>query len=252
MAETTRADVCVLACADAWRGDGEVVASAIGIVPMLGARLAKATFEPDLVVTDGEALAVSSRLPVSGPAGEKTVEGWLPFRHFFDIVWSGRRHVMMGATQLDRQGNQNIACIGPWERPKAQLLGVRGAPGNTVNHPTSYWVPNHSPRVFVEQVDFVSGLGADRARTAGGFVAANHHLRRVITNLCVMDFDTPDRTIRVRSVHPGVALDDVLAQTGFEIAVADEVDETPVPTDAELAEIEALDPEGVRHREIRA
>ncbi len=85
----------------------------------------------------------------------------------FDIVWSGKRHVMMGATQIDRFGNQNIACIGPWAKPKAQLLGVRGAPGNTVNHPTSYWVPQHGPRVFVEQVDCVSGVGYDRAAAAG-------------------------------------------------------------------------------------
>ena len=56
---------------------------------------------------------------------------------------------MMGAAQIDQLGNENISCIGPWDRPKAQLLGVRGAPGNTVNHATSYWVPRHSPRVFV-------------------------------------------------------------------------------------------------------
>ena len=91
----------------------------------------------------------------------------MPFGKMFDIVWSGKRHVMMGATQVDRFGNQNIACIGPWAKPKAQLLGVRGAPGNTVNHPTSYWVPQHSPRVFVEQVDCVSGVGYDRAAAAG-------------------------------------------------------------------------------------
>ena len=66
---------------------------------------------------------------------------------------------MMGASQLDRYGNQNISCIGDWARPKSQLLGVRGAPGNTINHPTSYWVPRHSPRVFVERVDMVSGIG---------------------------------------------------------------------------------------------
>ena len=75
---------------------------------------------------------------------------------------------MMGATQIDRYGNQNIACIGDFEKPKAQLLGMRGAPGNTINHPTSYWVPNHSPKVFVEKVDVVSGgLGYDRAAALG-------------------------------------------------------------------------------------
>ena len=73
---------------------------------------------------------------------------------------------MMGATQIDRFGNQNIACIGPWAQPKSQLLGVRGAPGNTVNHPTSYWIPKHDLRSFVEKVDCVSGVGYDRAAAA--------------------------------------------------------------------------------------
>ena len=54
----------------------------------------------------------------------------------FDWVWWGRRHVMMGATQVDRYGNQNIAAIGDYAKPKVQLLGYRGAPGNTINDTT--------------------------------------------------------------------------------------------------------------------
>ena len=123
-----------------------MLASPIGTIPTIGARLAALTFEPDLVYGDGDAVAARRRRSrwARRPTREKVVEAWLPFGKLFDIVWSGRRHVMMGATQIDRFGNQNIACIGPWAKPKAQLLGVRGAPGNTVNHPTSYWVPVHS------------------------------------------------------------------------------------------------------------
>src|SRR5579864_4738655 len=146
-----RADVCALAIAEAFRGDGEIFASGMGTLPMLGARLAHATFEPDLLVSDGEAFFVAGDLPLG--AVDKVVEGWIPFRSVFDTLWAGRRHVVMGASQLDAEGNQNIANIGPWERPRAQLLGVRGAPGNTANHATSYWVPNHNARVFVETVD---------------------------------------------------------------------------------------------------
>src|SRR3954469_18237654 len=143
-AEFTLDELCVVACAEAWRGDGEILASPIGLIPQLGARLARATFAPDLLLTDGVASLVDAR-------GQ--VEGWLPYRAVFDLVWSGRRHVMMGASQIDRFGNQNISCIGDFAKPTNQLLGVRGAPGNTVNHPTSYWVPKHSTRVFVEKVD---------------------------------------------------------------------------------------------------
>jgi acyl CoA:acetate/3-ketoacid CoA transferase beta subunit len=216
---------------------------------MLGARLARACLEPDLLVSDGEALFVAGDLPLGAPP--EVVEGWIPFRSVFDTLWAGRRHVMMGASQLDRWGNQNIANIGPWAKPKAQLLGVRGAPGNTANHTTSYWVPNHSRRVFVEAVDMVSGLGYERAASVGGFVAAHHELRRVVTNLCVLDFESPDHRMRLRSVHPGVSVEDVVAATGFELTMpADGVPASRAPTDDELTVLDALDPTGARRAEV--
>ena len=108
----TRADVCVVACAEAFRGDGEILASPIGVVPTLGARLAALTFEPDLVYSDGDAAQLGAPISVNAsPQEPRVIEAWLPFARMFDIVWSGRRHVMMGATQIDRFGNQNIACI---------------------------------------------------------------------------------------------------------------------------------------------
>jgi acyl CoA:acetate/3-ketoacid CoA transferase beta subunit len=228
MSDATRVEICIGAIADAFVGDGEIMASAMGAVPSIGARLARLTSAPDLLITDGEATFVD----VDGRA-----EGWMPFRSVFDTLWSGRRHVMMGASQIDRFGNQNIACIGDWERPKAQLLGVRGAPGNTINHTTSYWIPNHSPRVFVERVDFVSGLGWDRGAA---------EIRVVVSNLGVFDFDTPDNSMRVRSFHPGVTVDDIVANTGFELHTADAV-QTRVPDAEELRVLrDVLDPAGAR------
>lgn len=235
----TRAEVCVAACGDAWRDDGEILASPMGTIPRLGALLARATFSPDLLVTDGEAYLV---------AADGSIEGWLPFRSVFDIVAAGRRHVMMGASQLDRFGNQNISAVGDWRAPKAQLLGARGAPGNTVNHVTSYWVPNHSPRVFVDRVDFVSGVGFDRAQgEAGRF----HSLRVVVTNLAVLDFDTPQHTLRLRSTHPGVTVEEVVAATGFDLDMPDPVPQTRLPSETELALIRhTLDPQDLRSREV--
>ncbi|WP_328478028.1 CoA-transferase [Actinoplanes sp. NBC_00393] len=229
----TRADVCVVACAEAWRGDGAILASHAGLIPKLGARLAQLTFSPDLLVTDGEATLLR----------DEQVEGWLPYRAVFTMVAAGTRHVMMGASQLDRYGNQNISCIGDWSRPKSQLLGVRGAPGNTVNHPTSYWVPRHSPRVFVEHVDMVSGVGHDRGA---------YEIRVVVTNLAVLDFATPERSMRLRSVHPGVTVPEVVAATGFPLTVPDEVPSTREPTAEELSLLSNhLDPDGLREKELR-
>lgn len=231
-AAVSRAEVCVLACAEAWRGDGAILASPMGVIPGLGARLARLTFAPDLLLSDGEAYLVDT---------DGNTEGWLPYAKVFTMVAAGRRHVMMGAAQIDRFGNQNISCIGDWARPKAQLLGVRGAPGNTVNHAVSYWVPRHSKRVFVEHVDMVCGVGYDRGAT---------DLRVVVTNLAVLDFETPDHAMRLRSVHPGVDVADVLTETGFELVVPAGVAETRAPSDAELDLIRRLDPDGKRDREV--
>ena len=240
MSNATRAEVCVVACADAWRGDGAVLASAFGFIPTIGARLARATFEPDLLVSDGEALLIANPLPLGST--ETVVEGWIPFRSVFDTVWSGRRHVMMGATQIDRFGNQNISCIGDWSRPRKQLIGVRGAPGNTVSHATSYWVPKHVSRTFVPAVDMISGVGTDRG-------AAD--LRRVVTNLCVLDFEGASDAMRVRSIHPGVTVDDVLENTGFELDVPGDVPSSREPTPEELTLIrDVLDPRGLRNSEV--
>ncbi|MEV7237652.1 CoA-transferase [Streptomyces sp. NPDC051020] len=239
----TRAEYCVIACADAWRDNGEVLASPMGLIPSLGARLAKRTFSPDLLLTDGEAMIVDL---------DGTPEGWLPYRRHLAMVTGGKRHVMMGAGQIDRFGNQNISCIGDWEQPARQLLGVRGAPVNTLNNPVSYWVPKHSPRVFVERVDMISGVGYDSAAAAGPSATRYHRIPRVVTDLGVLDFATPDRSMRLASLHPGVTVDTVRAATGFALTIADDVPYTREPTAGELRLIrEVIDPMGTRDHEVR-
>jgi acyl CoA:acetate/3-ketoacid CoA transferase beta subunit len=240
--DVTRAEVCVTAVAECFRGDGEIVANPIGTIPRIGGLLARLSFEPDLVMTDGEAMFTD----VDG-----SIEAWNPYRTMFDVVWSGRRHVMMGGSQLDPHGNHNFAAIGDMQKPKAQLLGFRGAPGNTVNNVTSYWIPNHGPRVFVEKVDVVTGVGYDRAAAAGSAATRFHSLRHVVTNLCVLDFGTADHRLRLRSLHPGVTVDDVVGATGFELVVPSDVPESRLPTEDELRLIrDVLDPKGAREKEV--
>jgi acyl CoA:acetate/3-ketoacid CoA transferase beta subunit len=249
-AEVTRADVCALAVAECFRGDGEILVSAMGTTPSLGARLAKSTFEPGLLMTDGFNLLLRRALPLGVEPTDDDVEGWMPFGAVFDTLWWGRRHVMMGASQIDRFGNQNIACIGPWARPKAQLLGVRGAPGNTIHHVTSYWVPNQTRRVLVPEVDMVSGVGYDRAAALGAKAGRFHEIRRVITNLAVFDFANPDHRMRLVSLHPGVDLEEVLDNTGFDLAISEPVDTTPVPTPEMTKALRELDPQGHAEKEV--
>ena len=188
---------------------------------------------------------------VPEPDFSPAIEGWLPYGRVFDLLAHGRRHVMMGASQIDRFGNQNISCIGDWARPRSQLLGVRGAPGNTVNHATSYWVREHTPRVFVPQVDMVCGVGNDRAAAGPASARRFHDLRLVVTNLATLDFDTPDGSMRLRSVHPGVGAGEVIAQTGFALTVPEPVPLTRTPDEPELRLIrEVLDPDGRREAEV--
>ncbi|HMK62569.1 MAG TPA: CoA-transferase, partial [Acidimicrobiales bacterium] len=217
MTGASRAEVCVVACAEAFRGDGEVLVSPFGTVPSIGARLARLTFEPDLVLTDGEA-ALMANTPSISEREHLVREAPMPYRRVFDVVWSGRRHVMMMASQLDSSGNQNLSCIGDWHRPTVQLIGVRGAPGNSVNHATSYWVPVHGRRVFVEQVDMVCGVGYDRLRSVPA-AARYHDVRVVVTNLGVLDFATADHRLRLRSLHPGVTVSEVQTATGCALVV---------------------------------
>ncbi len=206
-----------LACADVFKGEGRILASAFGEAPRLGARLAKATFAPELVLTDGGTTIVDA---------EGTPQGHLTFSRVFDLVWAGRRHAILGASQLDRHGNANLSCIGAWAQPKIQLLGARGLPGNTRCHGCSYWIPKHSKRVFVDAVDFVSGLGTNRGA---------HELRAVISDLGVFDFSGPDGTLRLRTLHPGATLDQVQERTPFPVSVADDLAQTRGPTDQERA-----------------
>jgi acyl CoA:acetate/3-ketoacid CoA transferase beta subunit len=254
MSAVSRAEICAVAIADTFARDGEVLVSPIGLLPQIGARLAKLTSAPDLLMTDGVAPLLANVLPVSGddrPA--PVVEGWLPYRKVFELLWWGRRHVMMGATQIDRFGNQNIACIGDHAKPRAMLLGMRGAPGNTISHATSYWIPNHSTKTFVPKVDVVSGLGYDRAAALGPRAARFHDVRRVVSNLGVFDFATPDHRMRLVSHHPGVTQEEVVANTGFELVLPPTPVQTRTPSDAELHWLrDVIDPESTRDSEVRA
>jgi acyl CoA:acetate/3-ketoacid CoA transferase beta subunit len=215
----------------------------------VGARLARLTFSPEILLSDGEAQLLADT-PALGASG--AVEGWMPFGRVFETLASGRRHVVMGANQVDRFGNQNLSAFGPLQHPTRQMFGVRGAPGNTVNHATSYWVGNHSKRVFCEAVDVVCGIGYDKVdpdNPAFRFV----NVYRVVSNLGVFDFGGPDRTMRALSLHPGVSRDDVREATSFEVQSLEEADTSRLPTKDELRLIrEVVDPKALRDREIRS
>jgi len=122
----TRAEVCAAAIADAFRDDGEIFASPMGLLPMLGVRLAKLTSNPDLVISDGESLFLAGVPPLF--AKGDVVEGWIPFRRVFDVVAWGKRHVMMGATQATGTATRT-------SRPSATSTARSGSCSAPAGHP---------------------------------------------------------------------------------------------------------------------
>ena len=253
--QPTLAEQLIVACSEAFRGNGEVVATGIGPVPRLGASLAKLTHSPELMMTDGEAFLVEEPVPI-GPRGygDRKAAGYLPFSRFFDsAVWTGRRHAMVSPTQIDRFGQTNLSFLGgTYDRPKVQMLGVRGFPGNSMHHVNSMFVPSHSKRVFVAgEVDMVSSVGYNPARRLAGANYSGVDLRLIVTDLCVMDFGGPDNAIRVRSLHNGVTVEQVRDATGFDVQADEDLPATPLPSEEQLAIIRRLDPHDIRATVIK-
>ena len=249
------AELMICAAAEAFRDDGEVLATGIGVLPRLAASLAMRSFNPDLMMTDSESWILSEPNPISGrTAGQaQKQETWMGISRIFDNVWSGRRHAMVGPTQIDRFGQSNISALGgTYQQPKVQMLGVRGYPGNSICHANSFLVPAHSKRVFVEgECDVVCSAGYNPARLPRGYQMSDLDIRQVITDLCVMDWQGPDRQLRVVSLHPGISIDQVTENTGFAVHIENELPLTAAPTLEQLAIIADLDPAGVRNRQLK-
>ncbi|MBO6902113.1 MAG: ketoacid CoA transferase [Rhizobiaceae bacterium] len=248
----TLAELVICAAAEAWRDGGEVLATGIGPLPRIAAGLAKLTFAPEILMTDGEAYLVEEPVPLGAPRSERpSPSGWMPYRRVFSSVWSGRRHAMVTPVQMDRWAQANISALGDPMKPKVQLLGVRGFPGNSICHRNSMFIPHHSKRTFVEgEVDVVAAVGFGTGRWPGG----KPHpvdIGIVVTNLCVMDFNGPDHAARVLSLHPGVTFEEVQDSTGFPLIPADPMGITPAPNDEQLSIIQRLDPKGVRAKVIK-
>jgi glutaconate CoA-transferase subunit B len=176
----------------------------------------------------------------------------MPYNRVFATLWRGQRHAMVTPVQVDQWAQTNISCLGDFDRPKVQMLGVRGFPGNSICHKNSMLIPSHSKRVFIDrEVDVVSSVGYSDKRWPEGMRRPEIEVGRIVTDLCVMDFEGPDHAARVLSLHPGVSFDMVQEATGFALLQADDMGETPRPTAAQLEIIRKLDPHDMRARAVK-
>lgn len=235
------------------RDDDFGAVGAASQIPVCAMRLAQRTHAPNLWFLYGGSGAVNSksRELVESAADFRNLAGAeyrAPLADIIDFEFTGRFTVLFfGGMQIDQYGNVNMACIGNYDRPTVRGPGSVGLPFTASVRRSVLYVQHHNPRLFVKKVDFVSGpgFGKDaateryRPRWAQGPVL-------VVTPLAVFDFDTPDRRMRLKSVHPGRTPKEVQAQTGFDLVIAGEIPTTTVPTKEELRIIrEEIDTKGV-------
>ncbi|KZX55043.1 ketoacid CoA transferase [Halioglobus sp. HI00S01] len=251
----TLAELCIVAASKAFADEGEVLATGIGVIPRLAASLTMKTTNPDLMMTDSEAWMLSEPNPI-GKRGEHHMqanESWMGFSRIFDNVWSGKRHAMLGPTQIDKHGQTNTSALGgTYEAPKVMMLGARGFPGNSISHPNSFFVPSHNTRVFMDgECDFVSSIGYNPERLPKGHSLDDIDIRLIVTDLCVMDFGGPDHQIRLVSLHPGVTAEQVQENTAYAVHIEGDIPTTEAPTEEQLAIIAQMDPHNQRAYQIK-
>jgi glutaconate CoA-transferase subunit B len=222
--------------------------------PNIACNLAKRTVSPDLqlVYEAGVFGAAPRRLPLS--IGDPTlVTGSLSVTSMFDLFayYLQRGSIDVGfhaGAQIDRYGNLNTTVIGDYAAPKVRLPGSGGACEIAINARKIFVMMPQSERSFVERLDFRTSPG----HLAGGGSRPPHWGAGptvVVTGLGVYGFDAATGEMELRSLHPGVTLDQVTENTGWDLRVAAEVGETPRPTHEELRLIrDELDPEGAYTR----
>jgi glutaconate CoA-transferase subunit B len=226
-------------------------------IPAAGLRLAQLTHAPNLSFMCGGSGGLN-------PGFERLTESSSDFRN---LVNSDFRYSLedvvdlelamrfdfafVGGMQIDKFGNVNMSVIGAWEKPKVRGPGTVGIIFLGAFRRSFLYTEHHSPRTLVDKVDFRSG---------GGWLDGGDSRSKVyreesqgpeflFTPLGVFDFEPESKHLRLVSVHPGSSVDAVREATGFELLVADEVTETPVPTAEELRILrEQVDRDGVLRR----
>jgi glutaconate CoA-transferase subunit B len=240
----------------------KVVFAGVG-APLLASVLAQQLHAPDLtIVLEGGYIGprmLPGKLPISTNemrASRRSVM-LTGIVDVFLLAQSGRfDHGIVGAAQIDRFGNVNTSFIGPVDHPKVRLPGSGGANDIVSSCREIFVITRHERRRFVERVDFITSPGyldGGDARSRAGLTGAGP--AAVVTDLGVLGFDPQTKRMRLDAVQPGVAVDDVVAATGFELLVPETVPELTPPTDDEVAALRRLRhgedaplPEGVAAR----
>jgi glutaconate CoA-transferase, subunit B len=222
-------------------------------LPNIACNLARHTVAPELqlIYESGVYGAQPARLPLS--IGDPTlVTGATSVISMVDLfgLYLQRGLVdvaLLGGAQIDRYGNLNTTVIGNYDNPKVRLPGSGGACEIAINAKQVYMIMRLGNRSFVDKLDFMTSPGhldGGDARQRMGYPGEGPKL--VITDKAILDFENPERQMQIISLHPGITLDDVKANVGWEVRVAEYVGETPAPTDEEIHLVRVeLDPQAI-------
>jgi acyl CoA:acetate/3-ketoacid CoA transferase beta subunit len=221
-------------------------------LPMIAAMLAQRSHAPDLLLIF-EAGGVGPhvpQLPIS-VGDSRTYYQAVLATSMHDVMSAGQAgfvdYGFLGAAMMDAYGNINTTVIGDWSQPKVRLPGSGGA--NDIGSfcwRTIYIMRNQSVRTFVKQLDYLTTpgyLSGPGSREKAG-LPANSGPYRVITQLGVYGFDESCR-LTLLNLHPGVSVEDVLANSGFEIVIPKNIVETQPPTPEECRILREIDPTGL-------
>jgi glutaconate CoA-transferase subunit B len=252
MTMTYNAMELMICCAARLLEDGGTVAVGTG-VPCAAAMLAQRTAAPNLVIFF-EAGGVAPQLPTMpiSVGDSRTFYRGVMATSMADVMQTCQRGMMdytfLGGAQIDAHGNLNSTMIGKdYARPSVRLPGSGGA----CDLASFCWrilvVTNHDRRRFVEKLDFLTTPGyltGPGAREAAGLPAGTGPYR-VITDLAVLGYADDTKRMQVLSLHPGVTLEQVHSNTGFDLRVLEPVQTTVPPTESELLILrEEVDPFG--------
>lgn len=249
--EYTPAEMMIVAAARALAG-ARTVFVGVGL-PNIACNLARRTGAPDLelIYESGVYGARPARLPLS--IGDPTLvtgaTSAIPMADLFGFYLQGGlvEVALLGGAQIDRYGNLNTTVIGDYAAPGVRLPGSGGACEIAIHARRLIYIMRLKRRAFVERLDFVTSPGhLDGSDTRRALGLPGEGPQLVITDKAIFDFGNAEREMQLVSQHPGVALDEVRAEVGWTLRLADSIGQTPPPTPAELRLVRVeLDPTGI-------
>jgi glutaconate CoA-transferase subunit B len=255
-------ELMITVLADQFHNGDQTTNGMASFIPVAAFMLARLTHAPELIwlASSGGLEPRPDRIPAStleAPLWRDSIMYIEQYGDFWNFVLNGRwiEKFCIGAAQLDQYGNANNSVIGDnYHAPKVRLPGTAGlADMGSIGKKLYYWNPNHSPRTMVKKVDFVSAAGFLDGGDARERLGLQGGPQLVVSNLAVMDFHPVSKKMMLKSVHPGLLVNEVQSATGFELLLPEEpVPETRPPTQAQVTLIrESIDPDGMRKREFR-